>query len=259
MEDLEIAGGEADLPVALVGSTGNIASLQGLQVSDQAVRPGDNILLMEQDDETGNGLYTVDDSAGNPWVDQQKYPKKTVLRVERGARKGTWRQTKRLSGGKQAFKLVRRRRALGRNRLLEDQIGGNAVLARIYGFSYEGSYYELPEPTVFMVHGKGEKAFAASGPNARSPLNPSESGVASAEYQVADGIRVWDYDKADYTIRMDVMTGMLEQVLLDVYFGGPGPAISGAKVSGAKVSGAKVSGAKVSGAKVSGAKARGSD
>ncbi|MDX1742985.1 MAG: hypothetical protein R3186_05250, partial [Ruegeria sp.] len=70
-------------------------------------------------------------------------------------------------------------------------------------------------------------------------------------------MRVWDYDKADYTMRMDVMTGQFEQVLLDIYFGFDSPAISGAKVSGAKVSGAKVSGAKVSGAKVSGAKVSG--
>ena len=91
----------------------------------------------------------------------------------------------------------------------------------------------------------------------RAPTGPSLSGVGAADVQFADDIMVWAYDKADYTIRMDVETGMFEQVLLDAYFGGGGPAVSGAKVSGAKVSGAKVSGAKVSGAKVSGAKARG--
>ena len=113
---------------------------------------------------------------------------------------------------------------------------------------------------MFLVHGDGEPARPESGntgADAHSPLNPSASGVASADYQVSDGIRTWNYDKADYTIRMDMMTGMIEQVLLDVYFSVEGPMISGAKVSGAKVSGAKVSGAKVSGAKVSGAKVSG--
>ena len=33
------------------------------------------------------------------------------------------------------------------------------------------------------------------------------------------GIRVWSYDKADYTIRMEVETGMFEQVLLDAMLG----------------------------------------
>src|SRR5260221_11112159 len=30
-----------------------------------------------------------------------------------------------------------------------------ARLARIYGFSYEGRYYKLPSPQVFLVHGEG--------------------------------------------------------------------------------------------------------
>lgn len=133
--------------------------------------------------------------------------------------------------------------------------------AKIYGFAYEGTYYDLPEPAIFLVHGEGLSATDDNLPGnlaSRAPNEPSKSGVAAADYQIANDIRVWNYDKADQTMRMDVMTGMFEQVLLDIYFGFDSPAISGAKVSGAKVSGAKVSGAKVSGAKVSGAKARGS-
>ena len=117
----------------------------------------------------------------------------------------------------------------------------------------------MPNPTLFLVHGDGESATdnLPTGQGSRAPFDPSRSGVAAADFQFADDIMVWTYDKADYTIRMDVATGMFEQVLLDAFFGGNGMAVSGAKVSGAKVSGAKVSGAKVSGAKVSGAKARG--
>lgn len=33
---------------------------------------------------------------------------------------------------------------------------------------------------------------------------------------------VWSYDKADYTIRMDVETGMFEDVLLAAMLGGSG-------------------------------------
>lgn len=153
------------------------------------------------------------------------------------------------------IKDVSRSGRRGGNGLLAKQLVGekDPKFARIYGFSFEGVFFQLPEPVILLVHGKGEDAFAASGTFARAPLEPSKSGVASAEFQMADDIKVWEYDKADYTIRMDLMTGMFEQVLLDVYF-----AAGGASVSGAKVSGAKVSGAKVSGAKVSGAKARGS-
>jgi len=129
--------------------------------------------------------------------------------------------------------------------------------ARIYGFAYEGTFFQLPEPVILLVHGKGRDAFTDCGGLSTAPLDPSKSGVAAADFQMSADVMYWEYDKADFTIRMDLMTGMFEQVLLDVY-SDAGPAISGAKVSGAKVSGAKVSGAKVSGAKVSGAKARGS-
>ncbi|MES0824877.1 hypothetical protein [Ruegeria sp. SCP11] len=161
------------------------------------------------------------------------------------------------------------KRKKGNNKHLDEQFkkSGNddPVFAKIYGFAYEGTYYDLPEPAIFLVHGTGTSAtgLAAGTSNkpgdlaSRAPNNPTKSGVAAADYQMADDIMYWNYDKADQTMRMDVTTGMFEQVLLDIYFGFDSPAISGAKVSGAKVSGAKVSGAKVSGAKVSGAKVSG--
>jgi hypothetical protein len=77
--------------------------------------------------------------------------------------------------------------------------------------------------------------------------------MAAADFQFSDDIRVWSYDKADYTIRMDVETGMFEQVLLDAYFS-DGAHVSGMKVAGSRVSGMKVSGMKVSGMKVAGSR-----
>jgi hypothetical protein len=120
---------------------------------------------------------------------------------------------------------------------------------------------------LFLVHGDGTKAsetkpgLGAAKP-ARAPREPSLSGVAAADFDLADDIMVWSYDKADYTIRMDVDTGMFEQVLLDAFFNGGGGSVSGAMVSGAMVSGAMVGGpsprgAMVRGAMVSGAMLRG--
>lgn len=153
------------------------------------------------------------------------------------------------------------------NNFLGSRLGDDPKLARIYGFSFEGTYYELPAPTLFLVDGDGDlvsekaKDPAAAGDDpshrSRAPRSPEYGGLASSEFQFADDIRVWSYDKSDYTIRMDVASGMIEQVLLEPTFASVDASVSGAKVSGAKVSGAKVSGAKVSGAKVSGAKARG--
>ena len=48
---------------------------------------------------------------------------------------------------------VRRRR--GDNGQLEDQFGPDARFARIYGFSFDGAYYDLARPVVFLVHGVG--------------------------------------------------------------------------------------------------------
>ncbi|MEI4232314.1 hypothetical protein [Roseovarius sp. D22-M7] len=165
--------------------------------------------------------------------------------------------------------VPKQRSSKGNNKLLQAQFEEEdekarrekPQLAKIYGFAYEGTYYDLPGPVIFLVHGDGQSATDDNHPGnlaSRAPNDPDKSGVGAADFQIANDIRFWNYDKADQTMRMDVMTGMLEQVLLDIYFGFDSPAISGAKVSGAKVSGAKVSGAKVSGAKVSGAKARGS-
>lgn len=153
----------------------------------------------------------------------------------------------------------------GGNRLLQAQLtdeegtGSNkkrtARFARIYGFSYEGTYYDLPRPTLFLVHGGGVDAesLPAQARIARSPDNPSRTGLAAADFSFADGLKVWSYDKADYTVRMDVETGTFEQVLLDAYFA-DGSWVSGMKVGGPRVSGMKVSGMKVSGMKLTGAR-----
>jgi hypothetical protein len=135
--------------------------------------------------------------------------------------------------------------------------------ARVYGFSFEGTYYELPRPALFLVHGDGYPATEArTGVRgivraARGLGSPSLTGLAAADFQFAEDLRVWSYDKADYTIRMDVESGMFEDVLLPMIDGG-GPGVGGARVSGARVSGARVSGARVSGARVSGARLSGS-
>ena len=237
-------------------------------IDGEVVSNSDTVLITGNSSKR-NGIYTVAISAG----DNSKYQLGNVARVgeddiievEEGAdfEKTIWQQTveKAKANTKQRYRLKKNlSEKLGKNQQLKDQYGEKARLARIYGFSYEGTYYDLPEPTVFLVHGEGESPTDGNKPGnlaSRAPNDPSLTGVAAADYQIANDIRVWNYDKADYTIRMDVMSGQFEQVLLDIYFGFDSPAISGAKVSGAKVSGAKVSGAKVSGAKVSGAKVSG--
>jgi hypothetical protein len=151
----------------------------------------------------------------------------------------------------------------GKNQQLEDQlINEGATFARIYAFSFEGAYYELPQPALFLVHGDGDDVTVDNLPPeqaSRAPTNPSITGLPAADFQFSNDMKYWSYDKADYTIRMDIESGMFEQVLLDAIFGDDifGGGMAGATVRGATVRGATVRGATVRGATVRGATVRG--
>jgi len=170
----------------------------------------------------------------------------------------------------------------GHNKLLGNQLENDAHLARIYAFSFEGAFYELPSPVVFVVHGDGTSVTAGNQPKfplpdpnlavaspgdpyntvdvdhtSRAPLNPDVTGVAAADFQFADDILYWPYDKADYSIRMDVMTGQLEQILLEVYFEVEAPMIAGGRVAGGRVAGGRVAGGRVAGGRVAGGRVAG--
>ena len=232
-------------------NTNNLQTIDGI-----ALAAGDFVLVRRQQNVALNDVYLV--AVGN-WT-AQNVVDGTIVRVTEGDS---------FEGTTWIFKILPNRnfflyphggRALGANSHLGQQLDSpDASFARIYGFSHEGTYYDLPEPALFLVHGDGDDPVGPLGATtavrvARAPLPPSVTGVGAADFQLAEEIRVWSYDKADYTIRLDVQTGMFEQVLLDIFFGGGGggPGVSGARVSGARVSGARVSGARVSGARLSG-------
>lgn len=118
-------------------------------------------------------------------------------------------------------------------------------LARIYGFSYDGSYYEMAATTMIVVHGNGTPASSAQ-----------VAGPTSGGEKFLKSLNTWEYDLTSPSMRLDVSTGSIEDLLMgDSGDGGPG--MSGARVSGARVSGARVSGARVAGARVSGARVAG--
>jgi hypothetical protein len=112
------------------------------------------------------------------------------------------------SGGSSARKTAKGAspEPLGANHFLADQRAENdSRLARVYAFSYEGGYYELARPTLYLVHGDG------------SPITNSVdlTGVAASADAFASDIRVWSYDKADLSVRLDVDSGTFEQILID--------------------------------------------
>ncbi|MFK0688840.1 hypothetical protein ACFX5Q_11615 [Mesorhizobium sp. IMUNJ 23033] len=147
----------------------------------------------------------------------------------------------------------------GPNRFLEDQLLGGRF-ARIYGFSFEGNYYDLGRPILFLVHGDGELVAEELGKfsPARSPSPTGLTGFAAADFEFSDGLRVWSYDKADYTIRMDVETGMFEDVLLAAMFGGgPGGGPGGMDAAGMSARGMSARGMSARGMSARGMSARG--
>jgi hypothetical protein len=113
--------------------------------------------------------------------------------------------------------------ASGANTFLQNQLAGaGAQFARIYGFCYEGHYYDLAKPALFLVHGAGVAAdppgAGAGAPNrrvARAPAEVDHSGIGATATSFPDDMMVWAYDKGDFSIRMDIETGPLDQILLE--------------------------------------------
>jgi hypothetical protein len=104
---------------------------------------------------------------------------------------------------------------LGANRFLRQQLEQEgARLARIYAFSYEGTFYNLPKPAVYLVHGKGRsmREFAAI---AGGKASVSASGVVARDFGFELDVRFWEYDKSDYTLRCDICSGTFDEMLLD--------------------------------------------
>jgi hypothetical protein len=142
--------------------------------------------------------------------------------------------------------------------------GNNPGLARIYAFAFEGQFYAIPRPPIFLVHGSGIPVGNWVGP---STLD--QAGVAGREWDFSgywdqtqsqqpqqpgpDDLYYWEYEKGDFSLRLDPEAGPFEQILLQMALRSGADRASGAGVSGAGVSGAGVSGAGVSGAGVSGA------
>jgi uncharacterized protein YjbI with pentapeptide repeats len=150
--------------------------------------------------------------------------------------------------------------ALGGNQFLRAQLNAaNASLARIYGFSFEGHYYDLTKPVIMLVHGPGEPITWPPAVGAPPPVPPApaptvdQAGEAVRDWDFSADLRYWEYEKADFSMRLDVTTGTLEQILLEAALAGMGGSYAGANVSGANVSGANVRGANLRGANVRGA------
>lgn len=116
-----------------------------------------------------------------------------------------------------------RGRRKGANTFLLKQIdetgaAKKAQLARIYAFAFEGVLCDLMRPAVFLVHGDGEdpseEAVAADERSARQPGWSGRTGVGVLPAHFSKDMRVWVYDKNDFTMRLDVDTGDFTDLLI---------------------------------------------
>jgi hypothetical protein len=128
-------------------------------------------------------------------------------------------------------------------------------LARIYAFSFEGAMYSMPRPAIFVVHSSGHHVGPDHFQGRRSSVD--QSGVVAREWEFASSadLRYWEYEKGDFSLRLDTEAGPFEQILLQASLRAGGTDRSGASLeirSGASLSGASLSGASLSGASLSG-------
>ena len=107
------------------------------------------------------------------------------------------------------------------NFLLNQVTADGAALARIYAFAYEASYCELSRPAIFLVHGEGVDPEGARGTlthdqriYSRMPGEAGRSGLPAMAGSFTGGMRAWAYDRADFTVRLDMEGGSFDTLLL---------------------------------------------
>jgi hypothetical protein len=109
---------------------------------------------------------------------------------------------------------------LGGSPLVEAMKKGRLRLAHIFGFAHEGRYTPMHVPALFLVHGDGEALLKKDG-----EIDPAQLGLAHLEkgnLTFAADLKLWVYDRGDETIRLDVSTGTLLQLVVDAETGPAG-------------------------------------
>lgn len=90
-------------------------------------------------------------------------------------------------------------------------------LSRIYSFSYEGHYYKLPAPRVYLVWGNGEPADENSQRKTQgeAAFRAADTGLEGKDFRFASDIRVWKMDLLDLSLAVDLEVGSMQSILLE--------------------------------------------
>jgi hypothetical protein len=102
------------------------------------------------------------------------------------------------------------------------EVEDDGIFARIYGFSFEGHYYKMPRPLLFLVRGDNARSripeeTAAGG---ERQFNTRFTGVEGKDWQFGSDIRVWAVDKHDIAVCLDLEIGRYDEVLLQSFTAG---------------------------------------
>jgi hypothetical protein len=105
---------------------------------------------------------------------------------------------------------------------LRQAADAEGIFARIYGFSYEGHYYKMPRPVLFLVRGEEDRTrMPEEDETGYRQFNTRFVGVEARDWQFGNDIRVWAVDKHDIAVRVDVEIGTYNKVLLESVAAGP--------------------------------------
>jgi hypothetical protein len=83
---------------------------------------------------------------------------------------------------------------------------GNPTIARIYAFAFQNEYFDLASPALFIVQGEG------------APVDQGSldlTGYAGSPPTLNPDLRVWVHERNDLSVRLDIMAGSLDRILLD--------------------------------------------
>lgn len=89
--------------------------------------------------------------------------------------------------------------------VIADAVKTGRTLARIYAFSFQNEFFDLTSPALFLVPGDGQTV--------KDTLDLT--GLARIPDELNPTLTVWTVERGDLTIRLDVMAGTYDSVLLD--------------------------------------------
>ena len=82
-------------------------------------------------------------------------------------------------------------------------------LVRVYGFSYEGQYYDLGRPAIYLVYGDDQAV----------DTSVAVTGLATEPPEFSADLLSWTLDQSDFSLRLELDVGPIERILLEMELG----------------------------------------